>query len=144
MPDKGAICKCTKPLQVLKNNQCVDVKSKLFKVTGTKFDQPYNDKYKDKTSKEYTSKKAEVEQALFDTLVKKIFGLLAVLVTDITKGSIIVDYNVVVDVNAQNVTTSIVQNATVEALNDPNLKAFKPVKSSQPSAQGEIKLYISQ
>eukprot|EP00794_Sanderia_malayensis_P017315 gene17315-19048_t len=135
VPSKGAVCRCKKPTQVLRNGKCVTKKVKLFKVSGMKFKQKYSEKYKDKSSNEYKSKVVELETALYDAVCKKIPSCVGIKVTAITKGSIKVEYNVMVEANADNVTQSTVQTASTEALKDPSLSLLNPDQNSTLSAQ---------
>eukprot|EP00794_Sanderia_malayensis_P017316 gene17316-19049_t len=135
VPGKGAVCRCKKPIQVLRNGKCVTKKVKLFKVSGMKFNQKYSEKYKDKSSSEYKSKVVELETALYDAVCKNIPWCVGIKVTAITKGSIKVEYNVIVEANADNVTQSTVQTASIEALKDPSLSLLNPDQNSTLSAQ---------
>eukprot|EP00794_Sanderia_malayensis_P017313 gene17313-19046_t len=135
VPSKGAVCRCKKPIQVLRNGKCVTKKVKLFKVSGMKFNQKYSEKYKDKSSSEYKGKAVELETALNDAVCKKIPSCVGIKVTAITKGSIKVEYNVMVEANADNVTQSTVQTASNEALKDPSLSLLNPDQNSTLSAQ---------
>ncbi len=122
--------------------------SKVFKVTGTKFNLPYDDKYQVKTSAEYNCIAAEYENVFHLSVCKRIASCVAIKVADVSKGSITVDYDVskgsiqvdydvIVDAWDVNVTTAVVQNVSQAALDDPLLKVFRPDPTALPSTQGK-------
>lgn len=137
VPGAGAVCKCSGLTQILKNNACVDTKVTVFKVVELKFEETYDQNYKNKASQQFKAKAVELENALYIAICSKIFGCVAIHVKDIRKGSIVVDYDVVVDAAVQNVTVSVVQDASIAALDDPALALFKPNKTSRPKAQSK-------
>ena len=110
----------------------------MFKVVELKFEEPYDKNYQNKTSQQYKAKAVELENALYIAVCSKIIGCVAIHVKDIREGSIVVDYDVVVDASVKNVTVSVVQNATIAALDDPALALFKPNKTSRPKAQSKL------
>ena len=137
VPGSGAVCKCSGITQILKNNACVDTKVTVFKVVELKFEEPYDQNYQNKSSQQFKAKAVQLENALYVAVCSKIFGCVAIHVKDIRKGSIVVDYDLVVDAAVKNVTVSVVQNATIAGLDDPALALFKPNKTSRPKAQSK-------
>ena len=147
VPGTGAVCRCTKPLQTVKNNKCGNfedkVKIKIIAVTGTRFNQVFIAKYNDRSSKEYKDKAAAFQQVLIVSVCSKIVGCITIQINNIAKGSIVVDYSVITDANKQVVTAAQVQSASVQALKDPAMAVFKPDTTTTPKAQGKQRLYFT-
>lgn len=140
IPSIGTKCKCERRSHVMVNNKCVTFKVKTFKVSKLKFEEKFEPEMADTNSVTFKAKAAELEEALYTAVCKRIFGCVDIKVVLILPGSIVVDYNVIIDAEVKNVTVSDVQKVAIEALDDPALAIFKPNRTSIPQAQGMFHL----
>ena len=122
---------------MLKNNKCERQSGRIFKVLGLKCKQAYKDSYKDTNSQVFREKAAEIEIILFRIIRQLIFGCIGIRVTSIRKGSIIVDYSVIIDQQYQNVTDATVLEASKNSLKNEEMLALGVNTSSTLSAQGK-------
>ena len=140
MPEKGAECICKDFGFEYEGGECqpkygADVK--IVKVTEVKFNQSYNEKFADKDSTEFKSKKAELEILLKITICSYI-SCIDIIVVAITKGSINVEFNAIFPSNVTTATPAAVTTATKQALSDPRLQVLNPDVNSLPKAQGKF------
>ena len=105
---------------------------------GLKCEQAYEDSYKDTNSASFKRKAAEFESILFVIIRRLIFGCIGIRVTSIRRGSIIVDYSVIIDQQYQNVTNGTVLEASKKSLNDDAMLALRVNTSSSMSAQSKF------
>ena len=91
----------------------------------------YKKEYKDKNSKTFKAKAAEIEDVLFNSVCKKV-GCTAVIVTSIEQGSLVVDFLLVF--SSTNVTTKEVQAATNAAIKSEQLGVLGADKTTQAQA----------
>ena len=107
-------------------------------MSGLKYNQAYKDTYKDINSQSFKQKAAEIETILFRIIRKLIFGCIGIRVTSIRRGSIVVDYSVIIDQQYQNVTDATVLDASKKSLNDEEMLALGVNTSSTMSAQSKF------
>ena len=103
----------------------------FWKVTKLKLKQKYKKEYADVHSIAFKNKASEIEATLFDSICKKI-GCVAVVVTSINKGSLVVDFNVIFA--SRNVSASDVQATVNDAIKGPALAALRPDAMAKPQA----------
>ena len=138
VPVAGATCRCSNPTHVIKNGQCSSPKGKLYKVSGLKLNQAYKNSYSNQQSAEFKEKAAEIENILYKVVCRKIFGCLSIRVESLKKGSIVVDYNVVMSEAATNVTIQTVLQVSQASVNDPEASILNPQTSSALKVVGEL------
>ncbi len=129
----------------MKNNKCLPPDGDIFKVTGMKLKQPYKDTYRNRDSQDFKIKAAEIENLLEIVLCRKINGCIAVRVAEIKRGSIVVDYNIILAQNAKKPSNQEILNLAQASVSDPGLSNLSPEKSSSLKVEGitEITLLLS-
>jgi len=131
LPGKGASCKCNERWTTLKRGKCQRMKGFAIKVTKLRLKQEYRKEYADKNSNAFKTKASEIEDILFNSVCKKI-GCMAVVVTSIRQGSLVVDFNVVF--SSRNVSASAVQATVETAIKSPEMAALRPDTAARPQA----------
>ena len=121
----------------MENNKCVKKLGRIFKVSGLKLDQTYKDSYGDTNSEGFRAKAAEIESVLIIVVCRRIIGCIGITVIRIRRGSIDVDYSVIISDQYKNVTDATVLDASKQSLDDEQMLALRVNKSSTLAAQSE-------
>ena len=140
VPGGSVKCRCTKPGHKLENGKCVKQAGKIVKVSGLKLDQTFKESYKDKNSKSFKKKAAEIENVLQIVVCQKIIGCIGISVLSINKGSIVVDYSVMLAKEYNNVTENTVLEVSKKSLDDEQMLGLRVNRTSSLSAQSEFNI----
>ena len=143
VPGGSVTCRCNKPGYEVQNGKCVKKDGAIVKITGLKFDQKYKDEYRDKNSVAFKSKAAEIENVLKTVVCEKIIGCIGIRVIRINKGSIVVDYSVIVSKNYKNVTGNTVLDVTKKAMSHDLMTGLRVIQSSSLSAQSKSDCFFT-
>ena len=106
-------------------------------MSGLKLDQPYKDSFGDTNSESFKAKAAEIEFVLMTVIGRKIAGFIGIFVLRIKRGSIVIDYSVIIADEYKNVTDATVLEVSKQSLNDEQMLALRVNSSSALAAQSE-------
>ena len=103
-------------------------------MTSFKLKKIYKAAYANPASKDFVKVATEIEDVLLVVLQKKNSKIVAVQVTKITKGSLVVDFNVIMSSSAP--TAKAVESSLKSAITNGDLSSISPDKTATFSAQG--------
>lgn len=136
VPGSLATCRCLKAGYVYGNGKCIKPTGKIVKVSGLKLKQAYVKEYGNPNTEPFKLKAVEIENVLYVVVCTKIFGCVGIRVLKMTKGSIVVDYGVIMHDAAKNVTNKQILDVSKQSLNDTKMVVLGADQTSTLAAQG--------
>ena len=133
----GHICRCRTGYS-FSNDQCIT--GHLYTVKGlTLHWKPWNPDYSNPKSSAFLGTASEIENALLNYFRNTSFGkdVLSVQVISIVKGSLIVDYVIIVN-KSKAIPTSQIETAAKQAVTDPSLARLNPDSSKTIAISGKL------
>ena len=136
VPGSLPTCRCLKAGSIYENGKCVKPTGKIVKVSGLKLKQAYVKEYSDPYTEPFRLKAVEIENVLYVVVCTKIFGCMGIRVLRMTEGSIVVDYGVVMNSAAKNITNKQILDVSKQSLKDTKMVLFGADQTSTLAAQG--------